>query len=127
VPVLADSIRSSPSIADCRYLTEIGKVDVYWTGSRLKELSILPPIGANLTRQAIVPLRYHFNTGTPRHSPDSSDILLYDSMVGMGTMGTIARLDGPARDKPPSCMVSLRKSLTTGLDTNPCFNKSSSQ
>jgi hypothetical protein len=90
VHVPEDSIRNSPGIADRRYLTEIGKVDIYWTGSRLKDLSILPPVGTNLTRQAIVPLRYHFNTGTPCHSPDNSDILLYNSMVGMGTMGTTA-------------------------------------
>jgi Alpha-N-acetylglucosaminidase (NAGLU) tim-barrel domain len=49
----------------CRYLTEIGKVDIYWTGSRLGELpQVLPPVGSNITRQAIVPWRYHFNTGT---------------------------------------------------------------
>lgn len=49
-----------------RYLTEIGKVDIYWTGSRLGQLSTqLPPVGKNISRQAIVPWRYHFNTGTP--------------------------------------------------------------
>jgi len=48
-----------------RYLTEIGKVDIYWTGSRLGQLpEVLPPVGSNITRQAIVPWRYHFNTGT---------------------------------------------------------------
>jgi len=48
-----------------RYLTEIGKVDIYWTGSRLGQISAqLPPVGQNISRQAIVPWRYHFNTGT---------------------------------------------------------------
>jgi len=50
---------------DDRYLTEIAKVDIYWTGSRLGELpEVLPPVGSNISRQAIVPWRYHFNTGT---------------------------------------------------------------
>ena len=49
-----------------RYLTEIGKADIYWTGSRLGQLpEQLPPVGQNVSRQAIVPWRYHFNTGTP--------------------------------------------------------------
>jgi hypothetical protein len=48
-----------------RYLTEIAKVDIYWTGSRLTQLSpIIPPVGKNISRQAVVPWRYHFNTGT---------------------------------------------------------------
>ena len=57
----------TPSLyVDSRYLTEIGKVDIYWTGSRLGQISErLPPIGKNISRQAIVPWRYHFNTGTP--------------------------------------------------------------
>lgn len=47
-----------------RYLTEIGKVDIYWTGSRLSQISEqLPSVGKNISRQAIVPWRYHFNTG----------------------------------------------------------------
>ena len=55
----------TPSLyVDCRYLTEIGKVDIYWTGSRLGQISEpLPPVGKNISRQAIVPWRYHFNTG----------------------------------------------------------------
>ena len=80
----------NPSIQLCvdyRYLTEIGKVDVYWTGSRLGQISEqLPPVGKNISRQAIVPWRYHFNTGS--HSLgskiNSSDILIHNSMVGMG-------------------------------------------
>jgi alpha-N-acetylglucosaminidase len=49
---------------DRRYLTEIGKVDIYWTGSRLSQISqTLPPVGKNISREAVVPWRYHFNTG----------------------------------------------------------------
>ena len=54
------------SCFDFRYLTEIGKVDIYWTGSRLGQIpEKLPPVGKNVSRQAIVPWRYHFNTGIP--------------------------------------------------------------
>jgi alpha-N-acetylglucosaminidase len=54
-------------VIDQRYLTEIGKVDVSWTGSRFADLPReLPPVGKNMTRRAIVPWRYHFNTGTSK-------------------------------------------------------------
>ncbi|THG98535.1 hypothetical protein EW026_g3666 [Hermanssonia centrifuga] len=47
------------------YVTEIGGVDIWWTGSRLHELpSPLPSVGAPLTGSSIVPYRYHFNTVT---------------------------------------------------------------
>lgn len=72
---------------DNRYLTEIGKVDVYWTGSRLSQLpEQLPPVGKNISRQAIVPWRYHFNTGSPLlgRQINKSNILIHNGMVGMG-------------------------------------------
>ena len=97
-----------------RYLTEIAKVDIYWTGSRLTQLPpIIPPVGKNISRQAIVPWRYHFNTGTTAHNhpchfrmkANWSYVLLYDGMVDLGRMGEYVGLDGPARNKPPSVMV----------------------
>ena len=39
-------------------------MDIYWTGSRLSQITTLPPVGKNITRQAVVPWRYHFNTVT---------------------------------------------------------------
>lgn len=48
-----------------RYVTELGGVDIWWTGSRLENLpSRLPPVGKAVTGSAIVPYRYHFNTVT---------------------------------------------------------------
>ena len=48
-----------------RYLTEVGNVDIWWTGSRLNQIqSPLPSVKGSLKGQAIVPLRYHFNTVT---------------------------------------------------------------
>src|SRR5262249_47681915 len=62
--------QQSASLTIHRYLTEIGKVDIYWTGSRLNQLpEKLPCVGKRITRQAIVPFRYHFNTGLPPRSP----------------------------------------------------------
>ncbi|KAH7922343.1 glycoside hydrolase family 89 protein [Leucogyrophana mollusca] len=47
------------------YASEIGGVDIWWTGSRLDRLpATLPPVGAPITRSAIVPYRYMFNTVT---------------------------------------------------------------
>ncbi|KIP04165.1 glycoside hydrolase family 89 protein [Phlebiopsis gigantea 11061_1 CR5-6] len=46
------------------YVTEVGGVDIFWTGSRLNELQILPQVGKPITGSAIVPYRYHFNTVT---------------------------------------------------------------
>jgi hypothetical protein len=97
-----------------RYLTEIAKVDIYWTGSRLTRLPpIIPPVGKNISRQAIVPWRYHFNTGTTpyyhlcffRMKINWSHVLVYNSMVDLGRMGEYVGLDGPSRNKPPSVMV----------------------
>ena|SRR5579859_2311511 len=87
--------------SDGRYLTEIGKVDIYWTGSRLTQLSsIIPPVGKNISRQAVVPWRYHFNTGTSpsltywKMIADGSYVLVYYGMVDLGRMGEYVRLDG---------------------------------
>ncbi|KAH7884143.1 glycoside hydrolase family 89 protein, partial [Phlebopus sp. FC_14] len=48
------------------YVTELGGVDIWWTGSRLDQLpSHLPAIGNTpITRSAIVPYRYFLNTVT---------------------------------------------------------------
>ncbi|KAH7912680.1 glycoside hydrolase family 89 protein [Hygrophoropsis aurantiaca] len=47
------------------YVTEIGGVDIWWTGSRLDQLPAnLPAVGDPITRSAIVPYRYMFNTVT---------------------------------------------------------------
>ncbi|KAF7794863.1 hypothetical protein EIP86_006005 [Pleurotus ostreatoroseus] len=52
-------------LAALPYVTEIGGVDIWWTGSRLHNLpSHLPSVGKPLTGSAIVPYRYHFNTVT---------------------------------------------------------------
>lgn len=46
-------------------MTEVGGVDIFWTGSRLDEIqSPLPKVGTPITGSAIVPYRYHFNTVT---------------------------------------------------------------
>lgn len=39
-------------------------MDIWWTGSRLHELQTLPKVGKPVTRSAIVPYRYYFNTVT---------------------------------------------------------------
>ncbi len=71
--VLEDSIRASSFLSRIcqltlqihRYVTEYGNVDIWWTGSRLHELSTpLPKIGATVNGSSIVPWRYHFNTVT---------------------------------------------------------------
>lgn len=106
--------------AESRYLTEIGKVDIYWTGSRLDRLATeMPPVGNNITRQAIVPWRYHFNTGNAFECRiDASYIRVYDNMVGVGRVGANARLDGSPRDKSSSRMVScFHAFLTSGWAT----------
>ncbi|KAG2148979.1 glycoside hydrolase family 89 protein [Suillus clintonianus] len=47
------------------YVTEFGGVDIWWTGSRLDQLpQQLPTIQEPVTRSAIVPYRYFFNTVT---------------------------------------------------------------
>ncbi|GJE89695.1 glycoside hydrolase family 89 protein [Phanerochaete sordida] len=47
------------------YLTEVGGVDIFWTGSRLHELQTpLPKVTSPITGASIVPYRYHFNTVT---------------------------------------------------------------
>ncbi|KAH8094672.1 alpha-N-acetylglucosaminidase [Cristinia sonorae] len=47
------------------YLTQIGGVDIWWTGSRLDQLpSRLPAVGKPINGSSIVPWRYHFNTVT---------------------------------------------------------------
>ncbi|KAK7686427.1 hypothetical protein QCA50_010651 [Cerrena zonata] len=47
------------------YLTDVGNVDIWWTGSRLNQIqSPLPPVEKSISGEAIVPLRYHFNTVT---------------------------------------------------------------
>lgn len=47
------------------YVTEFGGVDIWWTGSRLDQLPHkLPIINEPITRSAIVPYRYFFNTVT---------------------------------------------------------------
>ncbi|KAI0789468.1 alpha-N-acetylglucosaminidase [Abortiporus biennis] len=47
------------------YLTGHGKVNIWWTGSRLDELpSRLPPVPTPFNGSAIVQYRYHFNTVT---------------------------------------------------------------
>ncbi|KAG1727774.1 glycoside hydrolase family 89 protein [Suillus paluster] len=47
------------------YVTEFGGVDIWWTGSRLYQLPHkLPTIKDPVTRSAIVPYRYFFNTVT---------------------------------------------------------------
>ncbi|EIW77482.1 glycoside hydrolase family 89 protein [Coniophora puteana RWD-64-598 SS2] len=47
------------------YLTEYGGVDIWWTGSRLDQLPApLPAVKTAVTRSAIVPYRYMFNTVT---------------------------------------------------------------
>ena len=46
-------------------MTRIGNVDIWWTGSRLNQIQLpLPSLGNPLVGEAIVPLRYHFNTVT---------------------------------------------------------------
>ncbi|CAL1694792.1 unnamed protein product [Somion occarium] len=61
---------SCTSISACSrglyvYLTDFGGVDIWWTGSRLHELpSNLPPVGKPVTGDAVVEIRYHFNTVT---------------------------------------------------------------
>jgi hypothetical protein len=102
-------------------------VDIYWTASRFDELSTLPPVGKNISRQAVVPWRYHFNTGNSPDDVDNSHLLVYHSMVDVGGVGANARLDGITRDKSPSRMVCVSCVLTTGLATNTCCNKSSYQ
>lgn len=48
-----------------RYCTEVGNVDIWWTGSRLHELAEpLPKVGNTIHGSSIVPWRYHFNTVT---------------------------------------------------------------
>ena len=65
-------------MVDCSYLTEIGKVDIYWTGSRLTQLPpTIPPVGKNISRQAVVPWRYHFNTGIPSSLRDCLDLVTF--------------------------------------------------
>ncbi|KAI0348305.1 glycoside hydrolase family 89 protein [Trametopsis cervina] len=47
------------------YCTEVGGVDIWWTGSRLHELPLqLPKVNKPITGSSIVPWRYHFNTVT---------------------------------------------------------------
>ncbi|KAH9926415.1 alpha-N-acetylglucosaminidase [Fomitopsis serialis] len=47
------------------YVTQYGGVDIWWTGSRLGQLSsTLPEVGTPVNGTAIVPYRYHFNTVT---------------------------------------------------------------
>ncbi|TFY63212.1 hypothetical protein EVJ58_g3385 [Rhodofomes roseus] len=47
------------------YVTQFGGVDIWWTGSRLSQLSsTLPKVGTPVNGTAIVPYRYHFNTVT---------------------------------------------------------------
>ncbi|KAI0785331.1 alpha-N-acetylglucosaminidase [Irpex lacteus] len=47
------------------YCTEVGNVDIWWTGSRLHELKTpLPKVGNTIHGSSIVPWRYHFNTVT---------------------------------------------------------------
>ncbi|KAG0708509.1 glycoside hydrolase family 89 protein [Suillus ampliporus] len=47
------------------YVTEFGGVDIWWTGSRLDQLPHkLPTVNKPVTRSAIVPYRYFFNTVT---------------------------------------------------------------
>ncbi|KAF8582036.1 glycoside hydrolase family 89 protein [Ramaria rubella] len=47
------------------YLTEVGGLDIFWTGSRFGELpSRLPAVGKSLKGSAIAPYRYYFNTVT---------------------------------------------------------------
>ncbi|KAG2121605.1 glycoside hydrolase family 89 protein [Suillus clintonianus] len=47
------------------YVTEFGGVDIWWTGSRLDQLPHqLPTVQEPVTRSAIVPYRYFFNTVT---------------------------------------------------------------
>ncbi|KAG1760247.1 glycoside hydrolase family 89 protein [Suillus occidentalis] len=47
------------------YVTEFGGVDIWWTGSRLDQLPHkLPIVNEPITRSAIVPYRYFFNTVT---------------------------------------------------------------
>ncbi|KAG1734580.1 glycoside hydrolase family 89 protein [Suillus lakei] len=47
------------------YVTEFGGVDIWWTGSRLDQLPHkLPAVNEPITRSAIVPYRYFFNTVT---------------------------------------------------------------
>ncbi|KAG1734578.1 glycoside hydrolase family 89 protein [Suillus lakei] len=47
------------------YVTEFGGVDIWWTGSRLDQLPHkLPTVNEPITRSAIVPYRYFFNTVT---------------------------------------------------------------
>ncbi|EIW74305.1 glycoside hydrolase family 89 protein [Coniophora puteana RWD-64-598 SS2] len=47
------------------YATEVGNVDIWWTGSRLDALpSPLPRVGEPITRSAIVEYRYFLNTVT---------------------------------------------------------------
>src|SRR5947207_5763774 len=66
------------TMVDCSYLTEIGKVDIYWTGSRLTQLPpTIPPVGKNISRQAVVPWRYHFNTGIPSSLRDCLDLVTF--------------------------------------------------
>ncbi|EPS94751.1 alpha-N-acetylglucosaminidase [Fomitopsis schrenkii] len=47
------------------YVTQFGGVDIWWTGSRLSQLSpTLSKVGTPVNGTAIVPYRYHFNTVT---------------------------------------------------------------
>ncbi|KAI0692938.1 alpha-N-acetylglucosaminidase [Cytidiella melzeri] len=47
------------------YCTDIGNVDIWWTGSRLHELAApLPKVNQIIHGSSIVPWRYHFNTVT---------------------------------------------------------------
>lgn len=58
-------IWSADLILCIRYLTQIGGVDIFWTGSRLGLLQTpLPPVGEPIKGQASVPIRYFFNTVT---------------------------------------------------------------
>lgn len=46
-------------------MTQVGGVDIFWTGSRLHEISShLPPVNETISGVALVPWRYHFNTVT---------------------------------------------------------------
>ncbi|KAI6024233.1 glycoside hydrolase family 89 protein [Pisolithus marmoratus] len=47
------------------YVTEFGGVDIWWTGSRLDQITHpLPVVGTPITRSSVVRYRYFFNTVT---------------------------------------------------------------
>lgn len=100
---------SLSSVPKRSYLTEVAKVDLYWVGDRFDQLfpGNLPPVGENITRQAIVPWRYHFNTGsrTATRCSEISNFLVYNSVVGVGRMGVLVRLDGSTWNQPAARMV----------------------